>query len=209
MKKTAIILLLLLCAAQRLPAQTAEVRQLLLNVEKLAQLRQVLSDMKQGYQVLSTGYSAIREVARGNFQLHQGYLDGLLQVSPAVRRYHRVAGIVQQQGLLVAEYKRAYRLYRESGSFSPQELAYLGRVYERLFRLSLDHLEALTRVMSDGQLRMSDDERLQAIDAIHRDMEEALLFLRRFNQGATLLALQRAKERQDIAVIRRIHGLTD
>lgn len=209
MKKPLLILVVLLLISVRLPAQTAEVRQLLLNVEKLAQLRQVLSDMKKGYQVLSSGYTAIREVAEGNFHLHQGYLDGLLRVSPTVRRYHRVADILRLQGQLVTEHQTAYRRFRGSGSFSPQELDYLGRVYGRLSRQGLDHLEALTRVLTEGQLRMSDDERLQAIDAIYGDMEEALLFLRRFNQGTTHLALQRAREGREAATFRRIYGITD
>ncbi len=37
----------------RATAQSNEVTQLLLNVEKLTQFKQILSDMKKGYQILS------------------------------------------------------------------------------------------------------------------------------------------------------------
>ena len=51
-------------------AQTQEAQQLLLNWEKLAQFKQMLEDMKTGYQVLYKGYSAIRDISQGNFSLH-------------------------------------------------------------------------------------------------------------------------------------------
>ena len=210
MKKVIILLfLVMLTASMKLWAQGQEVQQLLLNVEKLAQLRQILSDMKKGYQIVSTGYTAIRDVSQGNFSLHQTYLDGLLQVSPAVRKYKKVADIINYQVMLVKEYKQAYSRFRQDGNFNPQELDYLGRVYGNLFQQSLDNLDALTRVMTAGQLRMSDDERLQAVDDIFLEMQDQLLFLRHFNNSIVLLAVQRVKERNDAATIRKIKGITN
>ena len=191
------------------PAQSQEVQQLLLNVEKLAQLRQILSDMKKGYQIVSTGYTAIRDVSRGNFSLHQAYLDDLLHVSPAVRKYKKVAEIIRYQVMLVEEYKKAYSRFRQDGNFSPQELDYLARVYGNLFQQSLDNLDALTSVMTASQLRMSDDERLQAIDGIFLEMQDKLLFLRHFNNSTTVLAVQRAREKNDAATVRGIYGITN
>lgn len=208
MKRVGLLLLLTLLAAPRLWAQAEEIQQLLLNVEKLAQHKQILADMKKGYQLVSTGYAAVREVSEGNFRLHEAYLDGLLRVSPAVRKYGKVADILRYQVLLVNEYKQAFRRFTQEGNFSPQELYYLEQVYDRLFRQSLDNLEALTRVLSERQLRLSDDERLQVIDALFLDMQEALLFLRHFNSSTARLGLQRARERRAIDGTRRIYGIT-
>ena len=66
-------------------AQSQEVQQLLLNVEKLAQFKKILQNMKQGYQVLHKGYTTIRNLSQGNFSLHKTFLDALFEVSPAVR----------------------------------------------------------------------------------------------------------------------------
>ncbi len=43
-------------------AQSAEVQQLLLNYEKLNQLKNILSDMKKGYQIVSKVYSTIKNI---------------------------------------------------------------------------------------------------------------------------------------------------
>src|SRR5690606_13782078 len=65
-------------------AQTEEIAQLLLNVEKLAQFKQILTDMKKGYDILNGGYRTVKQLTEGNFSLHRVFLDGLMEVSPAV-----------------------------------------------------------------------------------------------------------------------------
>lgn len=71
---------------------------------------------------------------------------------------------------------------------------------------SLRNLEELTDVVTSNKLRMSDDERLKAIDRIFADMQDKLLFLRSFNNSATVLSLQREKEANDVRSMRRIHN---
>ena len=86
-------------------AQTDEIAQLLLNVEKLAQFKQILSDMKKGYEILNGGYNTIKDLSQGNFSLHKTFLDALMEVSPTVKKYKRVADIINYQVILVKEYK--------------------------------------------------------------------------------------------------------
>lgn len=209
MKKLIILIMLtFLNAPAWLNAQDQEIKQLALNVEKLTQLKQLLSDMKKGYRVVSTGYTTIKDLSRGNFSLHQTYLDELMQVSPAVKKYKRVGDIINYQMLLVREYKQAYNRFKQDGNFNPQELEYLGRVYGDLLDKSLSHLDELRSVLTASRLRMSDDERLRAIDNIFEGMQDKVLFLRHFNNSTTILAMQRARERNDVTSIREIYGIT-
>jgi DNA repair ATPase RecN len=195
--------------AFRASAQADEIAQLLLNVEKLAQFKQILSDMKKGYQILEGGYNTIKNISEGNFSLHKTFLDGLIGVSPTVRNYRRVADITNYQITLVKEYRNAYDRFRRDNNFNPDELAYLGRVYDNLFKESLRNLDELLTVITAGKARMSDDERLQTIDRIYADMQDKLMFLRHFNNNTTILAVQRAKERNDAQTIRKIYGLNN
>lgn len=209
MKRIIIIFIILSIGANfRANAQANEITQLLLNVEKLSQLKKILSNMKKGYQILSTGYNTIEDLSKGNFNLHKTFLDGLLAVSPEVREYKKVAGIINYQLILIEEYKTAIGRFRQSGNFSPEELGYLASVYDKLFEQSLDNLNDLTNVITAGKLRMSDDERLQAIDNIYLDMQDKLLFLRHFNNNATILAVQKARDNNDALTIKEIYGLT-
>lgn len=202
------LVLAVLCAPPWLNAQDQELKQLALNVEKLAQLKQLLSDMKKGYQVVSTGYTTIKDVSRGNFGMHQTYLDGLMQISPSVKKYKRVRDIINYQMLLVQEYKQAYSRFKQDDNLNPEELAYLGRVYGNLLSKSLNHLDELNSVLTASRMRMSDDERLRAIDNIFMDMQDKLVFLRHFNTSTMKLAVQRARERNDVMTIQQIYGIT-
>jgi DNA repair ATPase RecN len=198
-----------LLLAHTASAQADEIQQLLLNVEKLAQFKQILSDMKKGYQILEGGYNTIKNISEGNFNLHKVFLDGLMEVSPTVRKYHRVADIVNYQVVLVKEYKNAYDRFKRDNNFKADELSYLGRVYDNIFKASLRNLDELLTVITAGKTRMSDYERLQAIDRIYADMQDKLMFLRHFNNNTTILAVQRAKERNDAQTIQRIYGINN
>ena len=212
MKKLIIILGIVLFSfpvANKALAQTDEIAQLLLNVEKLAQFEQILSDMKKGYEILSGGYNTIKDLSQGNFSLHKTFLDALMEVSPTVKHYKRVADIISYQVILIKEYKSAFNRFKRDNNFNQQELAYLGRVYKNLFKQSLDNLDDLVTIITANQLRMSDDERLGAIDRIFADMQDKLLFLRHFNNNTTVLALQRAKEKNDAGTMRLIYGINN
>lgn len=203
MKK--IFIVLLLCANFCF-GQSQEAKQLLLNVEKLAQLKLMLSHMKTGYQILEKGYTSIKNISQGNFNLHRDFLDGLLQVSPAVKKYSKVADIIRVQFKLVKECKDALAEFRGSRQFTIAEIEYLGNVYANLLKESMKMLDELVMVITAGQLRMSDDERLQAIDKIYDQVMEQYTFLNEFNNGTAILSLQREKEKMDIDLMRKVHG---
>jgi len=209
MKRIIIILFLVITISPGLFAQSAEAQQLLLNVEKLAQLKQILSNLKKGYQIVSSGYNTIKNISQGNFNLHQAFLDGLLQVSPAVRNYKKVSDIIHYQVLIVKEYKNAFRRFKQDNNFNPQELDYIGKVYANLFNQSLKNIDALVTVITSNKLRMSDDERLKTIDGIFDSMTDKLAFLRDFNNNTIMLSIARAKEKNDANSVQKIYGITD
>lgn len=204
MKKILIVLLLLSNVSL---AQSDEAKQLLLNVEKLAQFKQILKNMKDGYQVLHKGYTSIKDISEGNFSLHKTFLDGLMEVSPVVKKYKRVADIISFQIKLVKEYKSAFQQFKSDKQFKLAEIEYIGKVYLNLFTESMKKLDELAMVVTAGKLRMSDDERLQAIDRIYDEVMEQYEFLNEFNNSTAILSLQREKDKIDIDLMRRIHGL--
>src|ERR1044072_6034317 len=98
-------------------AQSAEAEQLLLDWEKLAQFKKILQNMYDGYKILYKGYSAVKDISKGSFDLHKNFLDALLEVSPAVKKYKRIADIIACQARIVKEYKSAFEQFREDKSF--------------------------------------------------------------------------------------------
>jgi hypothetical protein len=188
-------------------AQVQEMQQLLLDIEKLTQMKSILSDMKTGYQIYEQGYGSISSLSKGNFNLHQTYLNGLLAISPAVKNYARIADILTMQASLISEYKRKQALFRQSGSFSISELTYISDVYTRLVSQTLNDAGELADVLMAGKLRMSDAERIKAIDRIYTGSSERLQFLRSFNNQGVAISLQRVKEAGDTQTLNRLYGI--
>jgi DNA repair ATPase RecN len=205
--KKIIIVVCFLVIGNRASAQAEELKQLALNIEKLAQFKQILADLKKAYEVLYSGYTTIKNISEGNFNLHEVFLDGLLEASPAVKKYKKVADIISLQVALVKEYKTALTRFKNSGRFSIAELDYMGKVYARLFSQSLVHLDDLVNVLTAKTMRMSDDERLKTIDKIYAGMTEKMSFLRHFNSSNTMLGLQRAHEQNDVDVIKKLYDV--
>ena len=132
-----------------------------------------------------------------------------MQVSPTVRKYKRVGDIIKYQVLLVKEYKAAFNRFSNSGNFNADEIAYFEKVYSKLFKESIRNLDELTTVISANTLRMSDDERLAAIDKVYADMQDKLSFLRNFNNNTSVLAIQRTKESNDVNALRSIYKVNN
>jgi hypothetical protein len=174
-----------------------DMQQLLLDIEKLTQFKAILSDMQAGYTILTQGYGAVKDISQGNFNLHSAFLNSLMAVSPEVRKYGRIADIIANQASIVSEYKAAWKQANARGHFSAQELLYMNGVFTSLLNQSVDNLTNLANIITAGTLRMSDAERLQAIDGIYSDTQNKLVFLRDFNNKVAILALQRQKEQNE------------
>jgi len=203
MKTIVVILLLSIGFSIGARAQTQEVAQLILNLEKLKQLEEILDNMYKGYKILTKGYNTIKDIAEGNFNIHQVFLDGLYAVSPTVRNYKRIPYIISYQQFILKEYKRVFNKFRNDPNLTLREVRYLENVYENLFKQSLRNLDELVMVITASKLRMSDEERLHAIDRIYEDMGDKVTFLKLFNSGTQALIVQRAKESHEVTTLRK------
>ena len=162
--------------------------------------------MKEGFMIVSKGYNTIRDISKGNFNLHEAFLGALLQVSPAVRKYKRIADVITAESQILKEYKTAIKRFRTSNLFDAAELSYMEAVYSNLFKKSLQNLDELALVITTGKLRMSDDERIEAIERVYGQISEKLVFLRSFNAQGNVLAVQRGREFVDTKLSGKLNG---
>ena len=189
--------------------QSQEIQQLLLNWEKLTQLKEILNDMYAGYKIIDKGYTTIRDISQGNFSLHKNFLDGLLEVSPAVKRYKRIADIISYQLRIVKGSKAALNQFKGDKNFTIEEIEVMGKVYGRLLNEGIKCLDELLMVVTAGNLRMSDDERLNAIDRIYVKIIEQFSFLKDLNNSTSVLSVQREKESYELDISRKLYGIRE
>lgn len=211
MKRMFVVLLcslLLITQSQiKVQAQSEELQQLILNIEKLNQLRAILNELYKGYKILTTGYNAIKDLSEGNFSLHKTFLDGLLNVSSTVKKYERIAEIIAIQQQIIKQCKNALPAFKDTHVFSKQELDYLEKVYTDIFDRSIKNLDELLLIITAGQLRMNDAERLNAIDRVYEEIKDKQDFLRYFNNKTALLGTQRKKGNDDYQFFKQLLDL--
>ena len=205
--KTIKILICFLLLGTVARAQSSDLTQLVLDIEKLTQLKGILSDMKTGYDIVDGGYNQVKSIASGDFSVHATFLNGLNAISPGVANYGRIADILLQQANLVTEYKRYQQEFSQSGSFNADELGYMANVYTTLLQESLQNLSRLTDILAAGKLRMSDAERLKAIDKIYADSSDQSAFLKSFDRQGVVLSLQRSKDLNDSQTLKQLYQI--
>lgn len=205
--KILFLILLNLSLIPKARSQEFEIEQLLLNVEKLVQFKEILNNMYDTYKMLEENHNRVRDIANGNFDLHKLFLDGLMEVNPTVKRYYKISEIITMQTRLIKEYKAAWNMFQNIDLFSKEELQFINRIYKDLINQSVQNLNALLSVITAGELRMSDDERIHAIDAIHKELSDQLAFLRSFNTSTHQLALQRLRESSELKGLEKIHEI--
>jgi hypothetical protein len=138
--------------------------------------------------------------------LYKDYYDELWQVKSSISYYHRIREVTSKQVELVAEYKRAWGLFKQDKHFTGDELDYMGKVYAGILDESVKNLDQIFLVIKSFSTQMTDAKRLEIINQAYHQVETNYSDLKAFNQQNVLVSLQRAKSRNDIDVVKALYG---
>jgi hypothetical protein len=138
---------------------------------------------------------------------YANYFEELKKVKEAISGYQQVKQIMQQQEMLVSEYKNAWTLFRKDNHFTPAEIDYMTKVYSGVVDESLKNLDQLFLVINSFTLQMTDGKRLQIIHEVASHMDETLNDLRDFNRQNALLSLQRSRDEAEAARVKAMYGI--
>ncbi|TXK31130.1 conjugal transfer protein TraI [Pontibacter qinzhouensis] len=219
---TLLSLLLLLAAGFHQPAQAqdpvteaikAGVKKVIVAIDlQVQRLQNETIWLQNAQKVLENKLSELRltEMAQWTDRqraLYADYYQELRKVKAAIAYSRRVRNIIQAQAALVAEYRRASRLFRQDRNFSPPELDYLQKVYSDILEESTKNLDQVLLLVSSFSTQMSDAARLELIGQAAGRLEQNYSDLREFNAQAVQLSLQRAKSRNNLQTVRSLYGL--
>ncbi len=109
--------------------------------------------------------------------------------------------------MIVDEYKRAIALFKKDRRFSPEEISYMGQFYFGILDESAKNLDGLYLVINSFSTQMTDAGRLGLIEVAGRNIEQNLKDLRQFTQQAIQLSLQRAKDHNEIDLVKALYGI--
>jgi hypothetical protein len=140
-------------------------------------------------------------------KLYADYFDELSRVKEAIATYHGVKEIIDKQKALLGEYKSAWSLFNKDENFTPDELSYMGKVYSGILNESLKNLDQVFLVINAFVTKMTDAKRIEIINKASDEIEQNLDDLRQFNNQNKMLSFQRAAEKGDIEITKKLYGL--
>ena len=149
----------------------------------------------------------ISEWGKKQKELYDKYYKELWNVKNAISTYKKVKGIIKNQSEMVAEYKKAFSLFKKDKHFTADELEYMTQVYSGILEESLKNIDGLLLAINAFATQMTDAERLVIIEQVAQNIDENISDLRRFNHSNILISVQRSKDAHEIAVIKALYGI--
>lgn len=185
--------------------QKATQKQYLL--QQIAALQVYIAYAKKGYNIVSSGLHAIRDIKKGDLNIHSTFFNSLKTVNPKVARYKKVADIISYQFRIIRQVKETMAYIRETRQFTPEEIEYNRKVFDFLIQECIETINELLAVVTSGELQMKDNERLTRIDRLYTDMQDKYTFCTVMSEDMALLAAQRMGEHQEINNSKLINGI--
>ncbi|MCF2496772.1 hypothetical protein [Dyadobacter chenhuakuii] len=176
-------------------------------IEQIAQLKIYLELTEKGYKIAKEGLTAIGDLKRGEFKLHKNYFDSLKVVNPKIASLPKIKWTVTYNGEVKNVCSTCLSKNGLSEYLNGDELAYLRAVFDRLDADCDKIVGMLKEVTSDGNLAMTDDERIKRIEALYQQTLFNLTFSKAFCNESTVLAAARMKEKEDVTTGRVVRGI--
>jgi hypothetical protein len=140
-------------------------------------------------------------------ELYADYFDELWRVKTIITYYYKVKEIIEKQKLLVSEYEKAFSLFKQDKNFTDEEIEYMEKVYAGILDESIKNVDEIFLVINSFATQMSDAERIEIINGVADKIETNFSDLRQFNNQNIVMSLQRAKQQNDVNVVRKLYGL--
>jgi hypothetical protein len=210
--------MIMLCCSSRSNAQILEIikaatTKIIKAIDlKVQRLQNETVWLQNAQKVLENAMSKLKLTEIGDWAtrqktLYADYFDELWKIKNAISTYQRVKDIINKQVQLVSEYSKAFALSKQDKNFSSTELDYMAQVYSGILNESLKNIEQVQLVINAFATQMSDAKRLEIIHTASNNIEQNLSDLRQFNEDNIKTSLQRAKEKNDIEVVKKLYGI--
>lgn len=176
-------------------------------MQQIAALQMYISYAQKGYKIVSGGLNTIRDIKKGELNIHSTFFNSLKAVNPKIARYQKAADIISYQLRIIKQIKETIAYIRETKQFTPEEIEYNRKVFDFLLAECIESVNELLSIITPGELEMKDNERLIRIDKLYADMQDKYTFCTVMSEDMAMLAAQRMDEYWEIQKSKLINGL--
>jgi hypothetical protein len=176
-------------------------------LDQIAALQAYLQVAEKGYRIVEQGLQTIGEIKNGELNLHSAFYSSLQAVSPTVANMAEVAEIIDLEASMISQFSRKLSGYRGSAWLQPAEVSYINQLYTSIVNNGVELLAALTSLTTDGELSLTDGERMGRIQQLDMDTKRQYRLVQTFTNQTDLLTMQRQQEGNDISTLKGIYGI--
>ena len=174
-------------------------------LEQLAALKLYADYLGKGYKIVHTGLQTVKDISKGEFNLHNTFINSLKAVRPLIRNNSKVSGIIVFQ----LEISKALNGVKGFEQLSGSNHEYIQSVRNAVMDECSKDLEELYLIITSGKVEMTDDERLRRLDYVYEAMRDKARFIQRFTNDIQLLIRQKKQETESINELKNSYGISN
>lgn len=175
--------------------------------EQIVQLKLYLELTKQGYKIAKEGLNAVHQIKNGEFKLHKNRFDSLRIVKSGITSLSRLQHITDLHGAINEVCEKLPSQIAGCELLDPPVKKQMITGLKTLYDDSQVLIGGFFMVIRDDQVSMTDDERIQRIEALCKDFEENYLFAQNLRRDLGLVCKSVSAELEDIENRRTLNGI--
>lgn len=176
-------------------------------IQQIIALKTFLAYAKQGYKIVTSGLRTVNNIKNGDFNLHDLKFDQLRQISPAVRRYATLSGLVIMQTNLMLSGNKLLREIDQQDILNKNEQNFCRGSVTMIMSECKQYVDELIQLLTAYELELKDDERINRI----AQLKERTILLERsvrsLREELQLLLRNRINEQQTLRISRQLNNL--
>ncbi|MDB5006234.1 MAG: hypothetical protein JWP45_627 [Mucilaginibacter sp.] len=171
--------------------------------QQIVALESLESDVKKGYSIATGGLGNIGGITGAEYQLHQNYFSSLKAVNPAVKNDPDLAATAQYGQAISTNFNSLNGL----NGLDNDTQTYIRHVANAVLQDCNDDLDELKPVVSNGQIQMTDQERISKLHQIYERIKDKYVFTQHFCNSVKILQQQKSLDEQNTQTLKQYYGI--
>jgi hypothetical protein len=170
--------------------------------QQIMALESFEGDVKKGYKIATAGLTNIGGITGAEYQLHQSCFASLKAVNPLVKNDQDLTDITQYALAISVDLSNLNSL----NGLDADTKTYIRQVSDQVLADCNSDLDELKLVVSEGQIQMTDQERLTKLQEIYERMKDRYVFTQHFCNAVKGLLQQKIRDEQQLQTLKNVYG---
>jgi len=174
-------------------------------IQQIAAMKLYAGYLKKGYDIANKGINSIKDISKGEFDLHQSFFTSLKMINPGIAGNSKIAQVIAWQ-MTISKDLLALNSRTE---LPASDKSYIRQVRLKVMKECEQDMEELLLVITHSKLEMKDHERIKRLDKVYESMKDKYEFTQSFSNQVKTLSLQKEQEERNNEASKKLYGFTN